>query len=151
MIYDHLDNLEKYLPAVLAQQINNFLDHCPSEDKTYYLNNMHVITSSYQARQFADAMYESHFKNIDLQIMIRGTETIYYHPICELFEESKDIENDIVFYQKTKLGLGLPISNKMFMLLFPQDGHLPSVGPASNEVLRKAVFKIRVDAVKSES
>ena len=145
MIYDHLDNLNKHLPGPVSAKILAFLKTPPSEDKKFHLDgeNLLAITSTYLPRLFADGLYESHFKYIDLQVMINGEELIYYHPINKLIKEKEDKQKDIIFYKKTDMGIFFPITNKMFTLLYPQDGHLPTVGYDLEKKLRKVVFKIR--------
>ncbi|OFZ21568.1 MAG: hypothetical protein A2202_08990 [Bdellovibrionales bacterium RIFOXYA1_FULL_36_14] len=144
MIYDHLDNLNKHLPSLVSQKILSFLKTPPIEDKKFHIedDNILAITSTYLPRLFTDGLYESHFKYIDLQIMISGEELVYYHPINKLIKEKEDRVKDIIFYKKTDQGVFFPITNKMFTLLYPQDGHLPTVGYNLDKKLRKVVFKI---------
>ncbi len=151
MIYDHLDNLDMYLPGPVSHKILSFVKSPPLEDKKFHLEdeNLLAITSSYLPRLFADGLYESHFKYIDLQIMISGEELVYYHPINKLIKDKEDRIKDIIFYKKTDQGVFFPITNCMFTLLYPQDGHLPTVGYDLAKKLRKVVFKIRESWLQS--
>lgn len=146
MIYDHLSNLNQHLSEETAQKIQEFLATPPSQDGRYALDGekLTAIIETFWPRTFHSAKYESHFKHIDLQIMLEGTESIFYHPIVDLIQETQNLAKDIAFYQKVDKGISFPICSKMFCLLFPQDGHLPSVGEKGSDKLRKVVFKILI-------
>lgn len=144
MVYDHINNLHKYLLPDIAEKIGDFLHDLPTEDGKYHLDGekLYAMISTYHPRDFESAHYESHFKYTDLQIMIEGEESIYYHPVNQLKMKEINEKQDIAFYQQTNSGHAFPIDRQMFTLLYPQDGHLPSVGEKGEKKLRKVVFKI---------
>jgi len=144
MIYDHINNLARYIKPEIFKKISSFLQKLPSEDGKYNIDgdNLFAIISTYNPRKFEDGRYETHFKYVDLQLMVSGSESIWYCQPNKLMRESVDIEKDITFYQKSDQGVELPITTEMFMLIFTDEGHLPSVGSNPDQKLRKVVFKI---------
>ena len=145
MIYNHICYLSSLLNQKQTTLILDFLKNPPKEDQKFFLDgeDLVAITQTFSPKEFCEGRYESHYVYSDLQIMLSGEENIFYHPIVDLEIDEENIENDIMFYKKVDKGQSLPINTEMFMILHPEDGHMPSIKRTEQKTLRKVVFKLK--------
>lgn len=97
----------------------------------------------YQTRSEGD--FEAHRDYVDVQVVIWGQETIYVSPLDKLSQESEPYskEKDIVFYKEAGSEMPLKADPEHFVVLFPCDGHKPSMHWQSTpSQVRKVVVKI---------
>jgi biofilm protein TabA len=90
----------------------------------------------------AEAPLEAHRTYIDVQVIVKGLDTMGWAPlsICHEVSAPYDIEKDIVFFKETPLSL-VPIPAGHLAVFFPNDAHAPLIGDGSP--VHKLVFKIR--------
>lgn len=86
---------------------------------------------------------ERHERYIDIFYLLEGEELVGVCPIEELGPVVKaNPEGDIWLHEgKT---VPVPLGGGRFMVLFPGDGHAPSIGPNGPAPARKCVVKVRV-------
>lgn len=150
MIYDRLENLPSYValaPEVMPKIID-FLGKCGAgavAEGRHELDGdkLFVNVQSYDTKPFNPEMLEYHKKYVDLQLLLAGTETLYYAPAGTPVTKAYNAENDCGFNQVPENALPLKLEVGNFTLLLPDEGHLPGVGDGSGVV--KAVVKISVD------
>jgi len=103
---------------------------------------VYAIVQEYATLERTQGTWEAHRQYIDLQHVVSGTERIGYTHVSRLvpgcYDEAKDLlplsgEGDFL-----TLGAG------DFMLLFPEDAHMPRIAVDAAELVRKVVVKIAV-------
>ena len=142
MIYDKLENFEKYVGAheefkTVAEFIKNNdllalpVGKMPINDKVF-LNRQ-----SYMGKPDTDK-YESHIKYIDVQIVLKGVEKIKYSATEPVIEELN--EKDCYFTHTTDDGTSTLFENT-FAVYFPGELHAPGIG-VNDEQIEKIIFKV---------
>ncbi|HAN44124.1 MAG TPA: YhcH/YjgK/YiaL family protein [Ruminococcaceae bacterium] len=90
-----------------------------------------------------NAKWEAHKKYIDIQYVVSGTEGIGYNNLNTMTEQTPyDAERDIAFY--TGKGSIVAVHSGEFMLLYPQDAHMPLIDVADCKTLKKVVVKVKL-------
>jgi biofilm protein TabA len=107
-----------------------------------------VIVESGETRPRATRRFESHRRNIDIQVGLSGPEIIEWTPVAGLrVEDDFAPDGDIAFYAEP----GRPVTPLLvqpghFAIFWPEDAHKPVLHPAGVAVpYRKLVFKVAVD------
>jgi len=148
MIYDQIKFSTKY--ECISNEIKIALDFLRKE-KLHKLpigrinireNDIFCLVSEYTTKPISECSLESHKKYIDIQSIAHGKEKIG----CLLLNNqsiirSYDDANDYTLYKGNpnllNMGLG------MFAIFFPNDLHMPGIGPIKNKV-KKVVIKVKV-------
>ncbi len=105
--------------------------------------NLFVLVSEYQTKPRDQGKWEAHRRYFDIQYLIAGLESIGYAPLeaCRLgpYEEDKD-------FQRIEEAPGnfLTLRPQSFMVLAPQDAHMPGLALDSPRLVKKAVVKVLV-------
>jgi YhcH/YjgK/YiaL family protein len=98
---------------------------------------------TYTTRLPDKGVWEAHRLYIDLQVMVQGAERICYAPLSRLtpgtYDEAKD------FLRLSGDGDSITLPSGSFMLLWPDDGHMPCLAVDEPEPIKKVVVKITVD------
>ena len=148
MIYDRVENAGSYLGispnldiAIRAIQDGTYLNreagkHELAGDDVYF----NVLSVSYKQEN----LWEYHKNYLDIQISLDGGEVIRCANKDEVEGwEAYITEKDAAFAPYSEKGLAFPMEKGRFMILFPQDAHMPGLGKPGKEE-HKAVFKIRL-------
>jgi YhcH/YjgK/YiaL family protein len=105
--------------------------------------NLKAIFSSKPGMTAAEseAKFECHNKNIDIQLCIRGTETIGWKPRekCTDPKGGYNDEKDVQFYNDAP-DMHFQLTNGQFAIFFPEDVHAPMIG---DDEIRKLVIKVK--------
>ena len=106
-------------------------------DKAY------VTVKDHQLKKKEDARVEAHDKYIDIQIVIRGTESFGWvsRSDCKTVQTPMNEEKDIIFYADAPTTY-VTLSSGQMVIFFPGDGHAPLVGDGT---VRKAIVKVAVE------
>ena len=89
--------------------------------------------------------YEAHKAYIDIQCVIAGQERIEVAPTGELTEtRAFDEANDYALYSNATAGEQFLMTPGRFVLVRPEDAHMPGITVGDPEAVKKAVFKIKV-------
>ena len=149
MIFDHIKNINNYklTNEALTRALETIrdTDFDALEDSTYEVDgrDLYFFIQSYETKPANDTP-EAHRKYIDIQYVISGTERIGVGQLDAMTEEVEARpDGDIWFYRGPVDDVNL--SAGMFVVLFPNDAHAPSMSPltGANHV-RKCVFKVKV-------
>jgi YhcH/YjgK/YiaL family protein len=107
-------------------------------------SNLFVLVSKYETKPKDQGKWEAHKRYFDIQYLIEGREVIGYAELggCKLgtYDEAKD-------FQPIEEAPGdfLTLRPGMFMILAPQDAHMPGLAAMrSPERVKKAVVKVLV-------
>ncbi len=150
MIVDTLENFEKYLHINNRFKIvndylkNNDVTNLPSGKYELDGTNVYLIVQEYTTKLEQSAKPEAHKKYIDIQIVLNGIEKIGYTDISNtkqytFYDTDKDIEfltGDVEFKEATP---------GRFFVFYPEDAHMPSIAVNEPSLVKKAVFKIKVN------
>lgn len=133
-------NMDRAIDAILATDFAAL----PAERFEIDGDNVYFFIQEPDLRSPAQAQFEAHRRYADIQIAISGGEDIGYMPTEQVASwKAYDTEKDIVFSDVEEKGVSLPLNAGSFMILFPQDAHMPCLKNA-NDGVRKAVFKVKM-------
>lgn len=148
MIVDHISNAERYAAlGPLFKQAFDFLrttDPNALEQGRYPLagDALFALVQGYDTKASSEGFWEAHRRYIDLQFIVRGTERIGYAPLHRMKLESHDEQRDLSVLRGE--GDFLTLTDGCFMLLWPEDAHMPGLQADRSGPVRKIVFKIAV-------
>lgn len=149
MIFDNIVNADTY--TNLNPRIKQAFDYLKQTD----LNALPVgrveldgkllfiLVQEYNSKLPAAGKWEAHKNYIDLQYIVSGTEKMGYAPITRL--TLGDYNPDKDFQALSGEGVFVPMHSGDYMLLFPQDGHMPGMAIDEPTPVKKVVVKIAVD------
>lgn len=153
MIFDKMDNISDYFEELpLLKKVAEFVDDFNEKklaDGTYEIDGKHVfaMVQSYRTKQQTqEMMFEAHKKYIDLQYIVNGIEKIRWARLdtVDLVEERYSSGGDIAFYEGDAM-FDFTLTKGSFLLLYPEDAHLPGLSAQKDVNVRKIVFKIQVE------
>ncbi|MEN6521033.1 MAG: YhcH/YjgK/YiaL family protein [Armatimonadota bacterium] len=155
MIVDKLANAASY--RALGPGIAAAFDYLKSQDFSkipagkYEIDGdkCFAMVQDYETVRRAEKRWESHRKYIDVQYIANGAEHIGYANLNTLkVVENYDEAKDITWLE----GCGdfITVSRGTFVILYPQDAHMPGVAIDGPEPVRKVVVKIAMDDLRFE-
>lgn len=112
---------------------------------------MFFVTHCYKLKEEKEGFFESHYKYIDIQVVLEGFERFLIgekdrFSLSSPYDENKDLE----VHHPTQALNEILLKEKEACILFPQDVH--SVGIGRNEeigkVVKKAIFKVPLSLIK---
>ena len=148
MIIDQLSNTSFYFN--ISPRIAAALHHLRQTDWTaaapgrYALDgdNLFVLVQQYETKPREKGVWEAHRKYMDVQYVHAGVEWMGYANVAHLnageYDESKDflpLHGEGEFFQ---------MRAGTFMLLAPQDAHMPGMAHGAPQAVKKVVAKIAV-------
>jgi YhcH/YjgK/YiaL family protein len=92
--------------------------------------------------EVAGAKFECHNKNIDIQLCIRGNETIGWKPRnnCTDPKGEYNEEKDVIFYNDAP-DMYFELKGGQFAIFYPNDVHAPMIGEG---MIKKLVVKVTI-------
>jgi biofilm protein TabA len=151
MIIDTLTNLHKYtslhpLFAQAAAYINSTNLQNAEIGKSDIAEGLKAIYSDKAGVTAAEsaAKFECHDKNIDIQVCIRGTETIGWKPRgnCTTPKGEYNAEKDVSFYADAP-DMYFNLTDGQFVIFYPEDVHAPMIA-ADDKPIKKLVIKVKI-------
>ena len=90
------------------------------------------------------AKFECHNKNIDIQLCIRGNETIGWKPrsSCTSQKGEYNYEKDVVLYNDAP-DMYFNLTDNQFAIFFPEDVHAPMIA-INDQPVKKLVLKVTI-------
>ncbi len=90
------------------------------------------------------AKFECHNNNIDIQLCIRGHETIGWKPRSTCTSQKGDYnpEKDVVFYNDAP-DMYFNLTDNQFAIFFPEDVHAPMIA-INDQPVKKLVMKVKI-------
>lgn len=149
MIIDRITNAHLY--STLSPAIKRAFEYLKQIDLVILANGKHaidgeamfVIVQEYDTKPKEQGKWEAHRRYIDVQYMIRGTEQIGYAHLARLAPaQDYDASRDVAFYSGA--GDFSTIQEGSFMILFPEDAHMPGIAVNEPMQVKKAVVKISI-------
>ena len=150
MIIDTLDNInlykelsdDIYAGLLFLQGVNPGI-----ELGVYTINNrVKAIVEKYGTKWYSSLEFESHKHVVDIQCPVIGTERVFWSPIADMdIKISYDIKNDrTIFVNPHAQSTHVDIGNKVFAIMFENDGHSPKHCFKSPELIKKITIKVSI-------
>jgi YhcH/YjgK/YiaL family protein len=105
---------------------------------------VYAMVQEYETLPPAQGVWEAHRRHIDLQLLVAGTERIGYAHVARLTPGVYDPARDVL--PLAGEGSFLTLGPGDFMLLFPEDAHMPKIAAGVPAAVRKIVVKIAIEA-----
>ncbi|MEG1431517.1 YhcH/YjgK/YiaL family protein [Eubacterium sp.] len=149
MIFGQIDGAHQY--DFLGKAIQRCFDYCrdtdlkalalgsyPIEDQDIFVNIVSYETGASQERS-----WEAHRKYLDIHVMLDGTETIEIAFVSKMEQGTFDPDADNLPLTGTAQ-CGIRMMPGDFLICYPEDGHKPGVCVSEPQVIKKAIFKVRI-------
>lgn len=104
---------------------------------------MYVLVQEYDTKLKEQGFWEAHRRYIDLQYMVKGMEGIGYANIHHLQQGEYEAGKDFLPLQGE--GDLITVRNGSFVLLMPEDAHMPGMALGDSASVKKIVIKIAVE------
>lgn len=149
MIIDTLQNASKYYSVhPLFEKAFAYLssqDLASLEDGKFGIDgdNLKAIVSNKNGMtaEESTAKFECHDQHIDIQVCIKGTETMGWKPRenCTVQKGEYNPDKDVQFYGDAP-DMYFQLNDGQFVIFFPEDVHAPMIGEGP---IKKIVIKVR--------
>lgn len=149
MIVDTLANASKYFSAhplfEKAFAYINSIDLAAAEDGKFDIaDGLKAIFSNKNGTtaEASVAKFECHNKHIDIQLCIKGHETIGWKPRekCAAENGGYNAEKDVQLYNEQP-DTYFQLTDNQFAIFFPEDVHAPMIGEWP---IKKLVIKVKI-------
>ena len=149
MIIDTLKNADKY--TNLHPLFASAFDYLKGKDlqnledgKFEISEGLKLIVSNGNGKTKETSLqkFECHDKNIDIQVCVKGNETIYWKPRekCNTPNGEYNSEKDVRFFNDTP-DMNFQLTDGQFVIFYPEDVHAPMIGEGP---IKKLVFKVKI-------
>ncbi len=148
MVIDQLKNASLYYN--LGEGIAAALRYLQNTDATkvepgrYALDGdkLYAMVQQYDTKPKAQGFWEAHRKYLDVQYVAQGTEHMGFAHFSQLRPQPYDAEKD--FLKLEGEGEFLLMRAGTFMILGPDDAHMPGMAVDQSQPVRKVVVKVRI-------
>ncbi len=104
--------------------------------------NMYALVQEYNTKLKEQGIWEAHRRYIDLQYVVQGAEGIGYSNITHLQQDEYQASKDFLpLHGKGDL---VTVHSGSFVLLFPEDAHMPGMAVDASAPVKKVVIKIAI-------
>ncbi len=149
MIIDTLANADKY--NAIHPLFSKAFEYIKSKDLIALEMGKYEVSEGLKSivshkagmtKEESIAKFECHNNNIDIQLCIKGEETIGWKPRSECKDQKGPYnpEKDVVFYNDAP-DMYFHLTDNQFAIFFPEDVHAPMI--AEGEV-KKLVMKVKI-------
>jgi YhcH/YjgK/YiaL family protein len=151
MIVDTLDSINSY--KELSNDIYAglvFLKNVDSDIElgVYTINNrVKAIVEKYETVCNNSLEFESHKHVVDIQYPVIGTERVFWSPIADMDTKSPyDKKKDrTIFVNPHAQSTHVDIGNRVFAIMFENDGHSPQHCVILPQAIKKITIKVSID------
>jgi len=148
MIFDHISNASRY--ELLGPSFKQAFDFLRMNNLELLERGRHDIDGSALfmlvqdnvTKPESEGFWEAHRRYIDLQYLFRGAERIGFGRVPDMRLKSHDEARDLSVLEGE--GFYANLEAGCFMVLWPDDAHMPGIAINEPESVRKIVFKIAV-------
>lgn len=106
-------------------------------------DRMFALVQRYTTKPVSEGRWECHRKYVDLQLVLSGIERIGYVDLSRAAAAPYDAQKDVSFFEAHG-GDFVTVPAGHFMVLWPDDGHMPGIIAGSPAEVVKVVVKIAV-------
>lgn len=155
MIIGHIDYPGTYEPLLKNpawQEAFSFLksEAAQKPDGEYEVDgrNIYVPISTLNPQPADKCIFEAHRQYIDVHYCIEGGEVIGWAPVNILTPTMEfDTAKDYCLYESPQECTNITLTPGMFVVCFPEDAHMPKISDGVHTTIKKAVVKIRTNAI----
>jgi biofilm protein TabA len=149
MIVDTIQNASKYFSVhPLFQKAFEFIDQTDlanaADGKSDISEGLKAIFSNKPGvkAEVSVAKFECHNNHIDIQLCIKGVETIGWKPREKCFTENGGYnpDKDVQLYNEQP-DMYFQLTDEQFAIFFPEDVHAPMIGEGE---IKKLVIKVKI-------
>jgi len=105
-------------------------------------SNIYALVQEYETKTKEKGRWEAHRRYIDVQYIFQGTELFGYAELGQMkvgaYDEGKD------FLSLEGEGDFFTIHPGSFVILAPQDAHMPGIAISTPQAVKKVVVKVRL-------
>ena len=149
MIIDRIENAHLYYSV--HPRFKQAFDYVSQIDVNtiaagrYEINDeqMYALIQEYNTKLKEQGFWEAHRRYIDLQYVVQGAEGMGYANIHHLQQGEYDASKD--FLPLFGEGDQVALKSGSFVLLLPEDAHMPGMALGSPAPVKKIVLKIAVE------
>ena len=148
MIFDDLSNASLYYgvhPGVekaLRYLLDTDLEQIAEGRYEIEGDSVFALVQQYASKPKEEGFWEAHRQYADVQYVVSGTEHMGYARAESLDAEPYDAEKD--FIKLRGEGSFLVMRAGLFIVLHPQDAHMPGMAITTPAPVRKVVVKVRL-------
>jgi YhcH/YjgK/YiaL family protein len=106
-------------------------------------DDLYVNVISYETAPMESKEWEAHKKYIDLHYVLVGKERMDLNFIDQMVQNPYNNENDFLILSGDK-SVSVVIGSGEYVVCFPEDAHMPGIQVDQPQVVKKAIFKIKV-------
>lgn len=104
-----------------------------------------ALEQVYRSKPRSEGFFESHRAYIDVQVVVTGEEYIEVADVAGLsVKEDKTPEKDVILYHMSDVSSRLRLRAGDAAILWPVDGHMPTLATDAPALVRKIVIKVPV-------
>ncbi len=104
-----------------------------------------ALEQVYRSKPRTEGFFESHRAYIDVQVVVTGEEYIEVADVAGLsVKEDKTPEKDVILYHMSDVSSRLRLRAGDAAILWPVDGHMPTLATDAPALVRKIVIKVPV-------
>ncbi|MCJ2163152.1 MULTISPECIES: YhcH/YjgK/YiaL family protein [unclassified Pseudodesulfovibrio] len=105
-------------------------------------DRLYAVVAKGPGRKVEDARIETHDQYIDIQFVLKGTDSMGWKPRRDLGPktDASDPRSDVAFYADAPT-VWTEVTPGMFAVYFPEDAHMPMI---SDGELHKVIMKVAV-------
>ena len=150
MITDTIENAELYgIPGTALRRALEFMANTDPgalpPGRTDIDADIWCLVSEYDTRPAQELKWEAHRVCTDIQLVLAGAEDIGYAPVSSMRTSVEyDAERDVMFLEGE--GVLVPALPGRFVVLMPQDAHMPGIAHGAAGRVKKLVIKVRTHA-----
>ncbi len=149
MIYDSIDNLERYagmMPGIV-EGLRFIRSATPDLQLGHHElpHDCYANVDQYSTKVQNPKGFEAHRKYIDIQFLLSGEERVLVRPLDELSccISPYDIERDVAFFAHEEPATEVVLGKGRFVILFPDDAHEPQLCLDDPRDVKKIVVKVK--------
>ncbi len=137
------ENLSENMKIGLEYLKNNDLTNVENGKYEIKGEEVYINIQDYNSKPLNEGKWEAHRKYADIQFIIKGSEKIGVGDISEFTtSETYDAERDLEFLQTKNPQDFLTLKENDFVILYPQDVHMPQICVNTPSYVKKAVVKV---------
>jgi YhcH/YjgK/YiaL family protein len=151
MIIDQLSNASLYVGVhkglAAAFEYLRKSDLAKIEPGTYEIDGrrVYVMAQRYETKPMERGRWEAHRKYIDVQYVDQGAELFGYANLQDLKAGPYDEAKDFLPLQGEGKGDFFRVRAGNFVVLYPQDGHMPGMAISTPQPVKKFVVKVAIN------
>ncbi|WP_317367197.1 YhcH/YjgK/YiaL family protein [uncultured Tyzzerella sp.] len=149
MIYSNIKNIGEY--SFLPENIQKCFDYIKKnnlkdlEKGSYEIcgKDLFVNIVEYETTTEDKRIWEAHKSYLDIHFILDGEEIINVNFINNMEQKEFVEEEDFLNINGDKKS-SIVLQEEDFLILYPNDAHMPSVNVSSSKKVKKAIFKVKI-------